>query len=70
MTKADRLCTKVALVPTLTFVVGLLGFMALRAASGTSPLPADATQYVISAILLVTFGAIVAANLLRVRLSR
>ena len=69
MTKADRLCIKVALVPTLTFVVSLLGFMALRAASGTSPLPAGAAQYVISASLLVTFGAIVAANLLRVRLN-
>ncbi len=70
MTKADRLCINVALVPTVTFVVGLLGFMVLRAASGTSLLPAGATQYVISASLLLTFGAIVAANLLRVRLSR
>lgn len=69
MTKADRLCIKVALVPTVTFVVSLLGFMALRVASGTSPLPAGVTQYVISASLLVTFGAIVAANLLRVRLN-
>lgn len=69
MTKADRLCIKVALMPTLTFVVSLLGFMALRAAGGTSPLPAGATQYVLSASILVTFGAIFAANILRVRLN-
>ncbi len=69
MTKVDRLCIKVALVPIVTFVVSLLSFMALRAASGTSPLPAGVTQYVISASLLVTFGAIAAANLLRVRLN-
>ncbi len=70
MTKAYRLCIKIALVPTATFVVGLLSFMALRAASGISPLPTGATQYVTSASLLMTFGAIVAANLLRVRLNR
>ncbi len=67
MTEADRWCIKVALLPTLIFVVSLLGFMALRAAGGTSPLPAGATQYVLSASLLVTFGAIVAANILRIR---
>jgi len=70
MTKADRLCIKVALVPTLTFVVSLLGFMVLRVASGTTPLPDGATQYVLSVSLLVTFGAIIAANLLRFRLNQ
>lgn len=70
MAKADRSCIKVALVPTLTFVVSLLGFMVLRVVSGASPLPAGATQYVLSASLLMTFGAIIAANLLRVRLTQ
>ncbi len=69
MTKADRLCIKVALLPVLTFVVSLLGFMTLRALNGASPLPAGFNQYVLGASLLVTFGSIVVANLLRVSLS-
>lgn len=69
MTKSDRLCIKVALVPTLIFVVSLLGFMVLRTVNDASPLPDGATYYVLSANLLVTIGAIVSANLLRVRLN-
>jgi len=69
MTKADRLCVKVALLPVLTFVLSLLGFMTLRAVNGASLLPVGSSHRVLIASLLVTFGAIVAANLLRVRLS-
>lgn len=70
MTKADRLCIKVALLPVLTFVLCLLGFMVLRAVSGASPLPAGFTPNLVAASLFVTLGAIVSANLLRVRLGR
>lgn len=69
MTKADRLCVKVALLPVLTFVLSLLGFMTLRAVNGASLLPVGSSHRVLIASLLVTFDAIVAANLLRVRLS-
>lgn len=70
MTKSDRLCIKVALLPVLTFALCLLSFMVLREMSGASPLPSGSTQYVLSASLLVTIGAIVVANLLRIRLRR
>jgi hypothetical protein len=70
MTKADRLCIKVALVPVLTFIVGLLGLMILRVASNASPLPDSSAEYIVGGSLFVTFGVIVAANLLRVRLAR
>jgi hypothetical protein len=70
MTRADRLCIKVALWPVLTFVIGLLSLMMLRVVSGADPLPNGSAQYVVSGSLLVTFGALTAANLLRVRLAR
>jgi hypothetical protein len=70
MTKNDRLCVNVALWPVATFVVALLGFMALRTANGAGPLPDGTGFYIPVLILVVTFGAIIAASLLRVRLGR
>ena len=70
MARADRLCVKVALVPVLTFVIGLVGLMASRVAGDASPLPDGLAPYVVGGSLLVTFGALLAANLLRIRLAR
>lgn len=70
MTKNDRLCVNVALWPPATFVVALLGFMALRTANGASPLPDGTAFYIPVLILFVTLGAVVTASLLRVRLAR
>lgn len=70
MSKSDRLCIKVALWPALTFVSGLLGLMVLRVVSGGGPLPAGSGPFVLGLGVLVTFGAVVAAHLLRFRLAR
>ena len=70
MTKADRLCIKVALWPVAIYALGLLGLMALRSMSGNSALPTGSASYVPGASLFVTFSAVLAANLLRVKLSR
>jgi hypothetical protein len=70
MTKADRLCVKVALWPGAIYAVALLTFMIGRSLEGISPLPAGSAQFVPGTSLLVTFSAIVAANLLRIRLGR
>lgn len=69
MTKSDRLCIKVALWPVAIYVFGLLAFMAARSLSGVSPFPTGSAVYAPMTALLVTFSAIVAANLLRIRLS-
>lgn len=70
MTRADCLCIKVALWPVLTFVLGLGFVMLLRVMSSADPLPNGTAQYVLCGSLFVTFGAIIAANLLRLRLTR
>ncbi len=70
MSISDRLGIKVALWPVVTFVTALLVVMALRVASGVGPLPAGAAPYVLSASILITFGALVAANLTRIRTAR
>lgn len=70
MTRADRLCVKVALWPVLTFVTGVGTLMLVRVVIGTDPLPNGSAQYVLCGSLFVTFAAITAANLLRLRLTR
>ncbi len=70
MTRANRLCVKVALLPVLTFVLGLGSLMLLRVMSGADPLPNGTAQYVLGGSLFVTFSATIAANFLRFRLTR
>ena len=70
MTRADRLCIKVALLPVATYVLSLLCFMLIRQASGLGPLPAGAGTYIPAVTLIVTTGAVGMATLLRGRLAR
>ncbi|MBB5714787.1 hypothetical protein FHS94_001623 [Sphingomonas aerophila] len=69
MTRADRLCIIVAVLPVGMLVSGLLGTMVVRSATGASPFPDGSANYVLPASLLVTFGAVLAANLLRIRVA-
>jgi uncharacterized membrane-anchored protein len=62
MTRREKSIAAVSLVPTGTFVVGLMGWMAWRLSTGLAPLPHGATPFVMMACMTVPLVSVAVAN--------
>jgi hypothetical protein len=67
MTRSDKSIIALALVPNGTFVLGLLGWMVERMASGRAPLPNGSLSVVMGLCVIVPLASIGLANFIRLR---
>ena len=67
MTRSDKSIIALAFAPNGAFVLGLLGWMAERMASGRGPLPNGAMPVVMSLCIIVPMASASVANFVRLR---